>query len=335
MSKRREAAAIMLAVCIFLTITCGLGGLLLPQRPNFGATWGRFLQEERNSLDVLFFGSSVVYCDVVPAVVWQESGLTSYVMAGPEQTLAITCRYVREACKTQSPQAVVVELSGLFFDRYPEAMKPNLLYMPWGAERIGATLQGAAPEDWPELFFPLFASHDRVYSATWEDISSHLRPQADDYAGYTLMDEAHPISRRPDREMDTDSDTFRENLAYLREISDFCAQRDIQLILYLGPAYCTMAQDALDELRAGAAEIPGAAFFDCNTEAWPQFDPWHQWYDALHLNVAGAVPFSRRLGQELKALGLEGRHSAYSALWQERYELVTAEYEAILSSGNS
>lgn len=322
MRKWREAAAILLGVCLFLAVTYGMGGLLLPQRSNYGATWGQYLQEERDSLDVLYFGSSVVYCDVIPAVVWQESGLTSYVMAGPEQTLPLTYHYVRQACRTQSPQMVVLEVSGLFFPRYPDTMKPNLLYMPWGADRVLATLRGADPEDYMEMLFPLYGTHDRVYTVTGEELSKNLWPEPDDLAGYTLLTQAFPLSQPPERPLETDTETYREGLAYLGKIADFCARRDIQLLLYFAPVYCTMSQAALDTLRADLAAIPGARFLDCNSEDWPQFDPLTQWYDCLHLNLAGAVPFSRRLGQELKALGLETRHGGHEALWEARAQFV-------------
>lgn len=320
MSKWREFAAILLAVCLFVTITYGLGDLLLPHRTDYGATWNQFLQEEPNSLDVLYFGSSLVYCDVIPAVVWQESGLTSYVMAGPEQTLPLTYHYVRQACLSQSPQVVVLEVSGLFFPPYPDTMKPNLLYMPWGVDRILATLRGADPQDFMEMFFPLYGTHDRVYSVSPDELAENLSPQPDTFAGYTRLTNAFPLSQPVDRPLDTGSETYQENLAYLNKIADFCAQHHIQLLLYFAPVYCSMPQPALDALRADMAAVPGARFLDCNSPDWPQFDPLTQWYDCLHLNLAGAVPFSRRLAQELTALGLSSRHSGCDDLWQSRYD---------------
>ena len=89
---------------------------------------------------MLFFGSSMVYCDVVPAIIWEETGLRSYVMAGPEQTIPITYYYLREACKTQSPQAVVIELTG----DQPEYWHDDLHYNIYGAvpfsRRLGLRL---------------------------------------------------------------------------------------------------------------------------------------------------------------------------------------------------
>lgn len=320
MKKIRELFAIVLAVCIFVGITYSAGWLLLPPLVACGANWDSFLMEEPDSVDMLYFGSSITYCDVIPAVVWEESGLTSHVIAGPEQTLPITYRYLRQACKTQSPQAVVVELHGIFFEPYPNGAKMNLLYMPWGADRVLATLEGAAPSDLLESFFPLYSVHDRVYSMTEETLSARTSRQTDPYAGYALLTEAQPSApiAYPDK---ISADQYQERIGYLRKISDFCAQEGIKLVFFLAPVHGTFPQDKLDDLYRDLDSIPHALFFDCSDGTWPEFDPQTQWFDFLHLNLYGAEPFSRRLAQELEKLGLESEHDN-SALWQERYDLI-------------
>lgn len=323
MKKWREAAAIVTALALLIALTWGLGKLLLPVRTSYGATWDQYQMETPNSLDVLYFGSSIVYCDVIPAVVWEESGLTSYVMAGPEQTLSVTYYYLRQACETQSPQAVVLELNGMFFPPYTQLAKPNFLYMPWGENRVRATLEGAEREDWPELFFPLYGDHDRIYTVTPAEIKQNLRKQRDDYAGYTLLTDATPMLEQPPREYDTDTDAYRKNVAYLRKIADFCAQRDIRLVCYLAPVFCQIPQTALDTLEQDLSTIPHALFFNCNSGDWPSFDPQTDWHDFLHLNLYGAVPFSQRLAQELKRLELTPS-GAEPELWQSRSDIIHA-----------
>lgn len=327
MRKWKEAAALLLAVCIFIGTSYGTAALLLPARENYGATWGKYLQEERNSLDILYLGSSVVYCGVVPAVVWAESGLTSYVMAGPTQTMPITYHYLRQACKTQSPQAVVIELNGLFLPQYSQHMKPNLLYMPWGVDRVLAVFRGAAPEDRLEMLFPLYSDHDRIYSTDPKEIEKNRFPEKDAYAGYTLLTKVCPLSERSVPAFDADTDVYREGIRYLRDISSFCAKRDIALVLYFSPVSVHIPQSTLDTLEQDLAAIPHTLFFNCNDGSWPDSGSEAIWYDFRHLNLYGAVPFSRYLAQELDKLGLETRHGGFDALWQERYDLIIRQYE--------
>lgn len=324
MKKIRELFAVILALGLFTGVTYGAGRLLLPVRTMFGATWGQFQLEEPDSLDVLFFGSSVVYCDVVPAVIWKESGLTSYVMAGPEQPLPVTYHYIRQALRTQSPQAVVVELNGLFFSQYPELMKPNLLYMPWGVDRVQATLEGSDPADRLELLFPLYGSHDRVYNITTQELRDNLFPVRDEYAGYTLLTEKVPQAQRIEAFFSEDTEVYREGIQYLQKIAGLCRQQGIRLVLYLAPLYCNVPRQVLDTLYRDVANIPCDKFFDCNTDGWPAFDPMEQWFDHEHLNLYGAEPFSRRLAEELSGLGLEAT-GGESALWQARYDLILDE----------
>ncbi len=82
--------AFLLALVLFLGVTWAGGRLLMPQRKEYGSLWEQYLREPENSLDLLFLGSSIAYCDVAPAWIWEESGLRSWVMAGPEQTLSLT-----------------------------------------------------------------------------------------------------------------------------------------------------------------------------------------------------------------------------------------------------
>ena len=84
-------------------ILAGATHYLTPQQHDYGSVWGMYEQEQTDSIDVLFFGSSVTYCDVVPAVYWKNSGLTAFVQAGPEQPLPLTLDYLKEVCARKSP----------------------------------------------------------------------------------------------------------------------------------------------------------------------------------------------------------------------------------------
>ena len=75
-SRRREGLALLVSLVVLALALGLLTRLLTLKRHDMGSTWGHFLQEEEHSIDLLFLGSSLVYCDVVPAVIWEETGLT-------------------------------------------------------------------------------------------------------------------------------------------------------------------------------------------------------------------------------------------------------------------
>lgn len=323
MRRKLKLMVVLLLVALTLIGTNLLGQLLMPYRTNYGCTWAAYLQEEEDSLDVLFFGSSMVYCDIVPAIIWEETGLRSYVMAGPEQTMPVTYSYVKEACRTQSPQAIVVELNGLFLGRYQNFTKVNIGYMPWTRNRLEATFRGAEADAIPSLLFPIYAYHDRIYTITWEDFQHNLHPEQDPYAGYTLLDQAVPQPEVTYRNFQAGTDAYWESLSYLKRIDSFCQQEGIQLVLYIAPSFARIPPDALAQMKTDLGDISYHAFYDCNDGSWPELDSKTAWFDLLHCNVYGAVPFSRAMGLRLEQLGLCVTDEN-TDLWQQRLEALKA-----------
>ena len=114
MKKAREFLAFFLAAALFVSISYFAGGILMPHRVDYGSTWHSYLKEDKDTIDVLVFGSSIAYCDVVPAVIWKNTGVTAYVMSGPEQTLPMSnfLSHSTGAPSTISQWAAVEALNG-------------------------------------------------------------------------------------------------------------------------------------------------------------------------------------------------------------------------------
>ena len=153
-SWKKELLGFVCCLLALVIFCAGASAVVLPKRYDYGSTWDMYLKEEEDTIDVMFFGSSLAYCDVVPATIYQETGITSYVMAGPEQTMPITYRYLKQACKTQSPQVVFLEATGMFYPAHSRSTAVNICYMPWSLDRLALTFQVAEPDEWPGLLFP-------------------------------------------------------------------------------------------------------------------------------------------------------------------------------------
>ena len=322
MQKRKWILPIVVLLVIFFVTTTCVAWLLIPARTNYGATWETYRQEPKNSIDVLYFGSSLVYCNVVPSVIWEDTGITSYVMAGPEQTIPITYSYVKETCRTQNPKAIVIELTGMFYSEYGSFTKANISYMPYTINRVRAALNAAEPELRAGLLLPILDYHSLWNSVEASSLKAKFDPGTDIFAGYTYLDRIEVQSEIKVRGYKADTENYARNLEYLNKIYRYCQRNDIELVLMITPTMGRIAEPALMQLKEDVAQLSEAHFVDFNdTIAELSLNNSTDWYDFIHFNCRGAEKFSRQLAEFLQTeLGLKATEDVDTMLWQARVE---------------
>ena len=314
-----ESIALLLALAVLLGALAWLTAVVTPKQHDYGSVWGHFLREQKDSVDVMFFGSSIVYCDVVPAVYWRDSGLTAFVHAGPEQTLPVTLEYVRESLKTQSPAAIFVDCSGLAFPKYTRHTKTNIGQMPWGLPRLRATFTSAEPELIGGLLFPLIFYHDRWSYLTEDDFRPY---DADILAGYTWLDRyvAGPEDLECEERVVT-PELWERNAAALEKLYALCRREGIELVLFRAPV-ASLSEDDWQRLCAAYEGLEGVRLLDCLahvSEIGAEIPT--DFYDELHYNGAGAAKFSAFLAnwtRENLPITPRPQDEDNKTLWQSR-----------------
>lgn len=300
-------------VVVLALILHFLSAVFRPAHTDYGSTWAEYRREPKDSIDVLFLGSSYAYCDWNPGVMYGESGLTGYVMGGSEQTPAITYWYLKEALKTQSPSVVVMEGTSLFFDRYQNYTQINVGYMPWGLNRVMATLTAAEPEKRLGLFFDLYFYHDRWKELTPSDLKKAVIPvQADRLKGHTAVDQVFENTGDGPflSEMRQSEEIYGQNIQDFAKIARLCREKGIDLILTVNPTFSQYTPDVYARLEEDvtAASEGRVRFVNwANSFAEAGLDPTVHLYDGGHLNQAGAKIFSAFTGRYLRSLGYEPR----------------------------
>ena len=94
MTKRRILLKIEIFVLIFAVI---LGSVTFVMRnKNKGYSHLSFY-EKSNNFDILFFGSSHIYCSFNPLQLYNEYGIVSYCRAGSAQIFKLTSEIIKEA----------------------------------------------------------------------------------------------------------------------------------------------------------------------------------------------------------------------------------------------
>lgn len=292
--------------------------LVRPPRGSFGSTWRSYLAEPEDSLDVLYLGSSLAYCDFDPVEVYRQSGLTGYVVSGSAQTMSLTYWYLREALETQHPQAVVLEGSGVFFPRYENYTQVNVAYMPFSLNKLGAIFTAAEPELRGGLLWDLQLYHSRWKELKLKDLQRVLTPaEPDVWKGFTPIytSARHLAPMENSRQLPPEQ--YQENLSWLLRCLALCRERGIRAAVVINPSFRRAAPEQYRQLEADLAES-GCVFHNW-VEQVDSFSLKTDFYDKEHLNLYGAAAYARDLGalltEELGAVPRE-QTAENRAAWQ-------------------
>jgi len=323
---KKECIALVASLLVIVLVLSAATDLVTPKRRTYGADWGEFLEEEEDTIDVLFVGSSLTYCNIIPAIIWQETGLTAWDVTGPELTVPGAYHYLVEALKTQSPSVAFIEISAVLYPRYTGFSKAVIGNMPWGWNRMEMVFREGEPENLPGFLFPMYFYHSRWSELTQEDLDVFRNGYGVDLAaGYTYLNQYGQVNGYVERD-DSGQDTANNarNLEYLKRIAQLCLQEGITPVFYESPAASTMPEEMMGPVRRELAAIDGAVvvnFNDYRDAIGAELEG--EYYDNLHYNAAGAEKFTRFLSgwirENLDAVpaGREDRQ-----LWQSRVEYI-------------
>lgn len=325
MAKRKilrlvyELLVLLLALLLLAVLLFRIGCALMPARTTYGAVWSSYLQEEPESVDLLILGSSRAYCDLIPAEIYQKTGISAYCNCGPSQTASLTYYYLRESLRTQKPKYVFVEASSLWYGKNEDHSKTNVLYMPGSINRI---LAGAACEKGVlELaLFPLEEFHYRIYS-----FAQDKAPEQDGVmlCGYTPLSKSEPQSERRLRipNVQPENATYLYNLDWFRKMAELCDNEGIQCVFFISPTMLDYTEAQTERMLADLQALPCRA-----VEDWTDLidgigiNNETDWYDGIHFNQRGAEKFTDFFSNYLLELGMEPTPNADAALWQARWD---------------
>ncbi|MCR4897178.1 MAG: hypothetical protein K5891_10425 [Lachnospiraceae bacterium] len=288
-----------------------------------------FYALERDSLDVLFVGSSLAYCGFVPAVLEEEYGISSYVCGSPNQSMLADYLWAEEAWKTQHYRVLVVEAMSFPMshgDVANDLRSLNTMKRFSTYPKLALTYKRESYK----VFFPVFEFHDAWETMHLKNAFAPVREEAAFLRGYVPV-----LSRAESAEQildETSADSAYLKFDYIDRIADFCEEKGITLMVVktlqarADVNHWDMGtHNRVAEYCAGR-NIP---FYDFNTAALAQaagLDPASDVAeDGRHTNYDGAKKTTEYLGQILTDMSeTDFRERSADAAW-------TGEFDAFLA----
>lgn len=289
--------ALMLVLVLFLSAVVRPRKDELPNDTSRKVSGFYALQE--NSLDVLFMGTSHTYYGFNPSVIYENTGLNSYVFAGECQPIGVTYHYLIEALKTQKPQLIVLDVFALL----PQAdacqtdgiIKVNLEDLKFSQNKVEA-LKLIEKEDLIQNVLDISIYKERWNQMTLEDLMYPLENHFNENFGYT---EGYPVNEplyvremyfTNEKEMPD-----REELAYLYKIFELVKENDMDLLLVKTPYYESYEEYTITNYIFQEAEEAGFNTLNFN-QYYDELDfVFDRDGDVWHCNVRGSWKITNML----------------------------------------
>lgn len=266
-----------------------------------------FLEQEKETVDVLVLGSSHAYEDINPAVLWSEFGISSYDLCGSIQPIWNTYYYLKEALKTQKPDVIVLEAYciSLDFDYIDEGrIIKNYYGIPFSINKLHAAMNSAPKEQWGDFIPEWVRYHNRYQELEQRDFFPYLG-QKNVYQNWKGF-----VSNCAFLETNEQEDFYTAEAValnekaetYYRKILELAAEEEIPLEVIVSP-YLGITREEFGKFNrmeeiAKEYESPFVNFNLLYKEVGISFA--EDGADSGHLNHFGSEKFTRYLGNYLK-----------------------------------
>lgn len=313
MKLKKESIGNFIKAVVFLSILFSLFFCFTYLFRNTGNTTRgnilEYMEEEENSLDVVFVGASNINVYWDPMRAWNEYGFTSRNYAPTGMQGPIYFAAVQSALRTQKPKLLVVE-ARMFAKDYSEVSSKvaarhlldsidydlfRLKHVKYYSDIMDLTWEEALT-----FYIDLMQYHDN-YSAllnptNWKLADNRLGKAnnfGNLYKGY-MLNASHVIFQDPSENLSDESKEVDETvLKVYTDIIEYCKEEDIPLLFVASPIVVTKAFSERFNGLAEVAESYGVDFLDTN-RLYDEMgiDFTQDFYNARHVNALGANKFT-------------------------------------------
>ena len=289
---------------------------------------------EAGGHDVIFVGDCEIYESFVPATLWEEYGITSYLRGSPQQLVWQSYYLLEDTFRYEKPRAVVYNVMALKYG-VPQDEAYNRMTldgMRWSSSKISAIRASMTEEEsFLDYVFPFLRYHSRITELTGDDFRDAFSDVPEvSHSGYLLqtgilpMTEKEKENAKPGKNL-SDYTLPASAMEYLEKMRLLCEENGRELILVKAPTN-SRAFWWYDEWEAQVDEYASAHnlsyynFIPLCDEIGIDWDT--DTYDkTVHLNVYGAEKLSRYFGDILaREHGIADRRgeSETALIWDER-----------------
>ncbi len=275
------------------------------------STYKQFYNMEKDSIDVLFLGSSVVANAFIPQEIYNEYGIRSYNLGAEQQSVFLNYYWLKEALRYQKPKVVVLDLKFMceLHSDNPINMEEGLIRKSLDPMKLSPVkiqaIHDLCQRDKEQSEISYYLTNIR-YHGRWEELEeydfnselteySQLKGYApsgaqgeDTYETYEISDKSKRMKFEPVMQQ------------YLDKMVKLCKENGIKLVLVDLPG--NDMNDAINNTHNSYAKKNGIKYYNlCSKYYFEKIGAVLPDENVVnHQNYAGAIKTSRFIGNILK-----------------------------------
>ncbi|MGX8774455.1 MAG: hypothetical protein ACSW8G_05300 [Bacillota bacterium] len=356
--KKNKAGKIILGTVIFL-LCAGLLFCYLNKVFTMGdadanrQTFKAFYAEPKNTIDVMYLGTSASNRYFVNPLAYEEEGITCFTLATMGMPMFFMPELIDEVHKTQDPQLYIIELRWVLKDKdhitdaHIRRVTDNLKLSGVKKRAIDiafeemdgyAGMLGDITDKKVDYYFTVIKYHDKLAQGELTRNDWKLTSSKNKTKGYVMsFNTTKRVNQFPGKISDRRaplSDIAEDALKATLDKCDELTAQGKQVIFVLSPYCCLKGQKPIFNTAMDMVRERGYTALDFNTpEMYDELelDFNRDYYNSKHVNYIGAEKYTRYLTSYLKEhfdLPDHRGESGYES-WEEAF----AAYEEYVSGG--
>lgn len=330
-------------ICTVVIVAFIIGVLYLIQRlvePKYASevVEGNLIAEyykEEYDHDVLFIGDCEVYENYVPAVLWENYGINSYIRGSAQQLIWQSYYLLEDSLRYEKPDVVIFNVLSMKYNepQHEAYNRMTLDGMRWSMSKVNSVKASmTGDEQFMEYVFPILRYHTRITELTGEDVTYLFSRPSVSFNGYYMRVDTKAAENVPTGKKLGDYNFGENAYKYLDMMTELCEKEGIQLILIKAPSLYPYWYDEWEVQMEDYAEAHGLMYINfLELQEECELDFSRDTYDGgLHLNLWGAQKVTDYLGEVLSTeCGLENRSGEehLSSVWDGKLKEYYAEID--------
>lgn len=289
---------IIVTTILFIFILNKLSLLFVRKGNGYGTDVLNFYKQEKNSIDIIFLGSSHAYSSFNPYLIEEKTDLNGYCFCTQQQPMWITYYYLEEALKYQSPKYVVLEVHMAVVgneDYSEESVNRDALdKMKLSINKINA-IKTSVKNDRTSYYFNIIKYHSRYKDLNKTDFLTAFSGYTVDNKGYISLPENEFTFEYSSYNDNSLEKITNKNEEYLEKIIKLAKNNNITLLLVKAPAqYESEGLKKLNYINELANKNDIEFYNYIKNIDVINLDYNKDFYDAGHLNKLGSEKFTNQ-----------------------------------------